>query len=172
MRIMDENGRLFGKISIIDVVVLLLVAAIAASIAFVRSGQQVTGNGATEETITFQVLATGLAGYLEPAVQTGDKLFDKDYASGGALGTITDVEVLPGTKQAYLNDGTVAQVEMEEGVNLLLTVEGSGLVSASGSYSLNRIYDLGVNSARTYYTKYAEFTGTVTDIFSGAVAQD
>ena len=52
-------------------------------------------------------------------------------------------------------------VEGEGGVNLLLTVEGSGLVTERGGYMLNRVYDLGINSARTYQTKYAEFTGTV-----------
>ena len=47
--------------------------------------------------------------------------------------------------------------------NLLLTIQGEGLVNEEG-YFLNRVYDLGVNAARTYYSKYAEFTTTVTAI--------
>ena len=161
MKIIDQNGRLFGKISIIDVVMLLLVVAMAAAIAFVKSSQNVTNNNVAEQPITFQILVGGAYDYVEPMVQVGDKLYDKDYTSNGPLGTITAVEVQPGRMQAYLHDGTVAQVEVEGGVNLLLTVEGSGLVTERGSYMINRIYDLGVNSARTYQTKYAEFTGTV-----------
>ena len=42
--------------------------------------------------------------------------------------------------------------------------ENFGLVGESGSYMLNRVYDLGVNSARTYYTKYARFDGRVIGI--------
>ena len=34
-------------------------------------------------------------------------------------------------------------------------------MTEQGNYMLNRIYSLGVNAARTYETKYAEFTGTV-----------
>ena len=161
MKIIDENGRLFGKISVIDVVVLLLVVAMAAAIFFVKRDQAVTGNSVAEQPITFQVLVSGAYDYMEPMIQVGDLLYDKDYTSNGPLGTITAIEEQPGRMQAYLHDGTVAQVEVEGGVNLLLTVEGQGLVTEQGNYMLNRIYSLGVNSARTYETKYAEFTGTV-----------
>ena len=71
--------------------------------------------------------------------------------------------MLPGSKMAELNDGTVEVIPAEDCVNLLLTVQGEGIVS-DGRVLLNRIYDLGVNSARNFYTKYAQFTGTVTDI--------
>ena len=47
--------------------------------------------------------------------------------------------------------------------NLLLTIEGEGLVNEEGWF-LNRVYSLGVNASRTYYSKYAEFTTTVTAI--------
>ncbi len=52
---------------------------------------------------------------------------------------------------------------VEDGVNLLLTVEGRGIIS-DGRYLVNRVYDLGVNSARNYHTPYAQFTGTVVAI--------
>ena len=65
---------------------------------------------------------------------------------------------------ATFTDGTMGRAPVEDGVNLLLTIQGEGLVNDKG-YSLNRVYDLGVNAARTYYTKYAEFDITVTNIF-------
>lgn len=49
---------------------------------------------------------------------------------------------------------------MENGVNLLITVQGDGLIK-DGRYLLNRIYDLGVNSSRNFCTRYAQFNGTV-----------
>ena len=52
---------------------------------------------------------------------------------------------------------------MEHPVDLLITVEGVGLVSGR-NYSINRVYDLAVNSARGYYTRTSQFTGTVTSI--------
>ena len=114
--------------------------------------------------ITFQVRARGIDSYVADAIRVGDGLYDQNYSSGGrALGKITDIEVesTPGTKLAdELTDGTTAMFEAEDTVDLLLTVEGRGLVTGR-SYSLNRVYDLGINSSRNYCTRQADFTGTV-----------
>lgn len=162
MKLIDQNGRLFGKISIIDVLVILVAAALAAALAF-KSGQTHTGTTVTSDTITYQVLAAGVRGYVSDAVQVGDLMYDKDRTSGGTLGEITAIEVLEGTKLAALEDGALAMIPAEDSVNLLLTIQGKGIVS-EGRYLLNRIYDLGVNSSRNFYTPYAEFTGTVCSI--------
>lgn len=162
MKLIDHNGRLFGKISIIDVLVILVVAALAAALSF-KSSQTHTGTTVSKDTITYQVLATGVRNYVSEAVQVGDYMYDKDRTSGGTLGKITAVEVLEGTKLAEFKDGSLSMAPAEDSVNLLLTIEGSGIVS-EGRYLLNRIYDLGVNSSRNFYTQYAEFTGTVYSI--------
>ena len=44
-----------------------------------------------------------------------------------------------------------------------MTVECTGSV-ANGRYSINRVYELGVNGNRNFYTPYAAFTAVVTDI--------
>ena len=162
MKVMDHNGRLFGKISIIDVLVLAVVVVLAAALYF-KSNQTHTGTSVTNSTITYQVLASGVRSFVADAVREGDCLYDQDRSSGGTLGKITAIEVLPGSRMAELNDGSVDTVPMEDGVNLLLTIQGSGILS-EGRYLLNRVYDLGVNSSRNFYTPYAQFTGVVTSI--------
>lgn len=163
MRIIDRNGRLFGKISVIDVLVILVVAVLGAALYF-KSQQPHTGSSVPVQTITYQVLVEAAPAYLEENIHVGDKVYDKTYESSGALGEITEIERLPSAKQATYYDGTVAMAEVDDAVNLLLTIRGSGLVS-DRSYSINRVYDLGINSARTYYSQYAEFNVTVTHIF-------
>jgi hypothetical protein len=162
MKLMDHNGRLFGKISIIDVLVLVVVLVMAAALYF-KSNQTHTGTSVTTNTITYQVLVSGARNYVADAVKEGDFLYDQDRSSGGTLGQITAIETLPGSKMAELNDGTVDTIPAEDSVNLLITIQGSGIIS-DGRYLLNRVYDLGVNSARNFYTPYAQFTGTVTAI--------
>ena len=162
MKIIDHNGRLFGKISIIDLLVIAVVAVMAVAL-HVKSNSTHTGTNVTNTPITYQVLATGVRSYVAESVTVGDLMFDQDRSSGGTLGVITDIQVLPSAKLAELNNGTVGTLPMEDAVNLLITVEGSGLIS-EGRYLLNRVYDLGVNSSRNYYTKYAQFTGVVSMI--------
>ena len=167
MKMIDRNGRIFGKISVIDLVVAAVVVVLAAALYF-KSNQVHTGRSVVEQTITFQVRVRGLDRYIADAVLVGDGLYDQNYPSGGrAIGYITEVEVErdPGTKLAEsLGDGTAALVEAEDTVDLLITLEGKGLVE-NGRYSINRIYGLGVNSGRTYYTKRAQFVGSVANIF-------
>ncbi len=164
MKVIDHNGRLFGKISVIDVLVILVVIALAGAL-YVKNSRPHTSASVTTQTITYQVLVEGAQNYLKENIHVGDKVYDLNYSSGGsALGEITAIEEQPGSKMATFTDGTMGLAEVEDGVNLLLTIEGEGLINDKG-YSINRVYDLGVNSARTYFTKYAEFDVTVTSIF-------
>lgn len=166
MKIIDRNGRLFGRISIIDVLVILVVLVMAAALYF-KDRQAHTGTAVTEQKITFQIRARGVDDFVADHILVGDGLYDKAYSSGGrAIGYITDVQVErdPGMLLAdKLTDGTAGLLEAEDTVDLLITVEGQGLVT-NGSYSINRVYDLGVNSNRNYATRHADFTGAVAAI--------
>lgn len=166
MKIIDQNGRLFGKISIIDVLVILVVLVMAAALYF-KGHQTHTGVTVVEQPIIFQVRVRCINDYTANAIQVKDSVYDQDYSSGGqALGEITDVQVerAPGRRLTdNLGDGTSRMVESEGTVDLLVTIRGSGLITGK-SYSLNRVYDLGINSSRNYYTKRVNFTGTVASI--------
>lgn len=166
MNLIDRNGRLFGKISVIDVLVVLVVIVMAAALQF-KNKQTLTGTSVSEEPITYQIQVYGVRRYVADAIRVDDHLYDQNYSSGsGSLGRITEIEVTsdPGTVVTYLNDGTFGPVEAEDTVNLLLTVEGSGLVSGR-SRTINRVYDLGINASRNFYTKMVQFTGMVSNIF-------
>ena len=163
MKILDRDGRLFGKISIIDVIVILVVAVLALAI-YVKTQMPQTGTSVTTTKVVYQMKLNNQPEYMLSAIEIGDELFDKERSTGGSLGTIVDIEVSPGTEQGELDDGTVAQVPAENQYNLLLTIEGQALVGSDGSVALNRIYDLGVNSHRNFNTKYSYFLGMMTDI--------
>ena len=163
MKILDRDGRLFGKISIIDVIVLLVVAVLAVAV-FVKSQRTQTSTSITDTPVIYQMLLTNQPEYMLSAIQEGDQLYDQERSTGGSLGTITQVEVSDGTNLGALDDGTYAVLPAENRYNILITVEGAGLVSADGGVALNRVYDLGVNSSRTFTTQYASFIGKVTDI--------
>ena len=167
MRIIDRDGRLFGRISVIDLLVIAAVAVIAAAV-YVKNNATPTGSGTVrEQSITFQIQTVGMEDYLTDAIRVGDKVYDTNYSSGsGPVGEITQVQVLhdPGIAlEENMQDGTAPQIEVEGTVDVLITVRGSG-VSDGRSYTINRVYEVGVNSARTYRTNRASFNGTVVDI--------
>ena len=163
MKIIDNNGRLFGKISVIDVLVILVVAVMAFALHTKNNSLSVTSTSTPGTTITLTVLAENLDLQVADAVALGDKMYDKDHSTGGAIGTITAIERLDAAKTEKLGDGTYAQLSNADGCNLLITLECSGSVN-EGRYSINRVYELGVNANRSFYTPYAAFNAIVTDI--------
>ena len=163
MKIIDKNGRLFGLISIIDVIVIAVVAVMGVALYLKTNTMTHTSTAAKNEVITYQVYAKGVNDCVENNIRVGDRIFDEDRPSGGCLGKVTAIEIFPGTELVTFTDGTMEEVPSEASINLLLTIEGEGLISGK-SYALNRIYELGVNSARNFVTEYARFTGTVVSI--------
>lgn len=163
MKIMDRNGRLFGKISIVDVVVILVVLVMGAAI-YYKTHQPQTGTKVTTTKIVYEMQLQNQPQYVVDAIKAGDQMYDKDRSTGGSLGEILDIQVTPGTKQAELDDGTVAMVPCEGYYDVLLTLQAEALIESDGNYAVNRIYDLGVNSTRNFNTKYASFVGTIASI--------
>ena len=163
MKIMDKNGRLFGKISVIDVLVILVVAVMAFALYVKNNSLSVTSTSAPGTTITVTVLAENLDLHVADAIAVGDKAYDKDHSTGGAIGKITSIERLDAAKTEKLANGTYARLGNDDGCNLLITMECSGSVN-EGRYSINRVYELGVNANRNFYTPYAAFTAIVTEI--------
>ena len=161
MKIMDKNGRLFGKISIIDVVVLLVVAVMALGL-YVKSNTKNITASTEDETITYQVMVNAIPDYMAQALKVEDLVFE-DGVYGDSLGKVTDIEISDGDRLAGLPNGTLEMLPVEGTVNMLVTIEGKGIVD-EGNYMLNRIYNLGINSARTFCTPYTQFTGTVINI--------
>lgn len=159
----DKNGRLFGLISVIDVVVLLAVVAICGAVYMKTNVLETTSTAFQDVAIeaTFEVRM--VPDYVAEAVEIGDAVFDKDHATGGAIGYITSIEITEPRTIEEINDGSLEFVGSNKDVNMIITMEGKGSVS-NGRYSFNRIYELGVNAARNFQTKYASITGYVSSI--------
>ncbi|MBP3388960.1 MAG: DUF4330 domain-containing protein [Clostridia bacterium] len=163
MKIIDENGRLFGKISVIDVLVVLVVAVMAFAFYTKSNTLTVTASSTPGTTITFTAIAENLDMQVADAVAVGDKLYDEDHSTGGAIGTIIAVEKLPASETEKLTRGEYAVLTNPDGANVRFTVECSGIIN-EGRYSINRVYELGVNAKRNFYTPFAIFEAYVTEI--------
>ena len=154
MKLIDKNGRLFGKISVIDVVVVLLVVILAVALRHKAQLPQ-TSTGTVDPQITFTLWVRNQRPEILDAIHIGDGLYDPERS--------TDIQVSEGTLQSDLKNGTIVQLPCDDRVDLMITLEGSGLVD-NGRFILNRVYELGVNASRTLNTKYASFVASVVEI--------
>ena len=85
MKLIDKNGRLFGKISVIDVVVVLLVVILAVALRYKAQLPQ-TSTGTVDPQITFTLWVRNQRPEILDAIHIGDGLYDPERSTGGSLG--------------------------------------------------------------------------------------
>ncbi|MBT9259155.1 MAG: DUF4330 domain-containing protein [Clostridiales bacterium] len=122
----DAQGRLFGRINIIDLAVLLLVLLLAGRIAYGWFVQK----PAVEQTlrpITFQVLVEKVRQPTADAFKVGDVVYDT--RTNQRLGVLKAVEVRPAVLLKVNDDGTKTEVPSDIYREVLLTIEGPGQVT-------------------------------------------
>lgn len=118
MKLIDEKGKIFGLVNIIDLaVVLILVAIIGGGAVRMRSKPVVT-NKASKGIITYEIPEVRMA-TIENLIE-GDELFH--YDRGGFVGEIIDVSYDPYTEPLE-KDGEWINAPIPGKYNALIKVE-------------------------------------------------
>lgn len=162
-KLIDNKGRLFGAISVIDVVVILaiLILAVAFYMKFfvLESTSTVTN---PDQPITYEVTLQAVHDYTVDGLQVGDVIYDEEGGMA-AIGTIRDIRVTDAVVVTEKMDGTYVEASKEGYYDVVLTVEAQGSV-VDGRYYVNRNYQIGVNIKKSFSTKYCTVSGRVTGI--------
>lgn len=90
MKIIDEKGKVFGLINIIDLIIILLVLLVAGGAYYKFSNKTVQ---AKQVTVEFQVLIPHVRPELVDAVKAGDKMVQGESYTNV---TVKNVEIKPG----------------------------------------------------------------------------
>lgn len=139
--IIDEKGRLFGKISIVDIAVLLVLLGLAAGVYYKFFVVDKEHNAAKFDTIEYKVLIEEVRQQSVDAMEVGADIYDAKTDT--YMGKIVNKEVLPATDQLTKADGTVVIAEKPQRFNVLLTIRVPGVETkygfrASGKLDINR----------------------------------
>lgn len=156
----NKEGKLFGKISVIDIAVILIIAVLAACIYIRFSGTTQTIATAGED-IECTFLVRNIRAFSVDALERGGAVYDK--TSKEYIGEITDVRIENGEYQVNMADGTFKTVAPEERYNAYVTVEFEGKVGENGYYTAANKY-LAAGTTVIINTKYAQCESTVYSI--------
>lgn len=142
----DKKGRIFGKINIIDLVVVILILCLAGSVLYnfiekkTNQSTVVSGTESGIATITFKMYGT----YPEwvEALKEGDKLIIADK--------VTDVEVVSVSSETAITTTTTAEgqlvaVENPMYVNCTIVVRGSASRDSLGVCIGDQLYRISDN---------------------------
>jgi len=124
MKLIDEKGKLFGRLNIIDLLVLLIILAVVAILGGKLISRQSGVAGTTKLTYTVKVEA------VDPEVYESIKehIPGQCMASGDMLDAqVVDVKSTPSTSGATLStDGNAVNITTREGlVDLVFTIEAN-----------------------------------------------
>lgn len=160
---LDKKGKLFGKISVIDLGIIILLIVFALGVYLKFGVLEQTNTSTTNEKITFTLKIPAVRMLYFDQLKVGDAMYES--TDNTRIGEITDV---------YYEDAEVTYVDLDgQSVNgpaegrydIYVTVEGEGAISG-GRYLMNRTYEIGVGSIRNYMTKYVAFHGQVKEIYT------
>ncbi|MCL2843126.1 MAG: DUF4330 domain-containing protein [Oscillospiraceae bacterium] len=156
----DETGRLFGKINVIDLGILLLVVfiAIGAFLKFAVLEQTTVTIEAAPVSYTLEI--TNVRDWTIRNIRVGDTL----YVTGTAVGTVVGIETRPHRVAVSSNDGAVWWGDVPERYVVEVEVEGTATVS-DGRFLVSRTVPLSAGTSTTVFTtRYAGFEAMVKEI--------
>ena len=127
----DNQGRIKGRVSIVDIVIVLALLALIAGFVYRHAAPRLDEILRPDDSfqITFEVnrMRSVIA---EDAVVIGDLIFRQHDRQ--ALGRIIAVEKHPATEVMQRTDGTAVLAVMEDRYSLHITIEATGSVTESG----------------------------------------
>jgi hypothetical protein len=140
MKILDSQGRLFGKLSILDVGAILIILLVVVGIFFFpgTSGSVAQVGGVTTKPVQIDVIALGLKGRdLQSLFKAGDKvnMIIRNQPYGQV--EIKAIKTLTRTVIAPQPNGTVKALpdpreEESFSRNMMFTLEGKGQITKDG----------------------------------------
>ena len=157
---MDKNGKIGGKISVIDILVILLIAVVIGGIC-VRYGSKVTDAVKSSEKFEYVLRIEGVRKYTVDALSKKGKITDKK--SEMDLGDIIDVRYENATQLSTTASGHIVKAELPDRYTCYVTIQSTGRES-DDNYVLDDTTELSVGRYIDLYTKYVKTSGAIESV--------
>ncbi len=164
---LDDKGRIFGKVSIIDIAVVLFICA-AIGGAYFKFFMSPQGQAARQfDTLTYQVEVKNIRQPSVDAVLAGAAVYDGE--TGNPIGEIIQKKVVPATGYIEKADGTIVQAEIPGRYDMLISIKTPGVENNNGFFA-GGIVELKRGSDLRLRSKRIEVHSRVYDIWSDEFA--
>ncbi|MDK2925324.1 MAG: hypothetical protein PWQ41_1098 [Bacillota bacterium] len=125
---LDERGRLFGRVNIVDLTVLTLVLIVAARLGL-KSRVLRAVNPSTVKPVEVVLVVEDVRQATADAMQEGETVLNTK--SNAVLGKLVKKEVRPAQKEVQTADGRLVLAESPFKKDVYLTVRGEGQVTSN-----------------------------------------
>lgn len=158
MRLLDDKGRLFGKLSVIDLLMLLVVVALAVWFGYSMFGRNLRQDvSQRQEETEIVVVVSGIRPTTAEAIAKGGKVFE--FKTGAQVGEIVKVATEPAKIWLVEGDGKWVQIESPDRVDAFVTIRGVARIGED-VITMNGV-EIRVGGSLSLKTKWAVFQGHV-----------
>lgn len=157
---MDKNGKIGGKISIIDILAVVLVVVVIAGI-WARYGSKITTAVRSSETFEYTLRVENVRKYTIDALEKRGRVTDKKSEKN--LGEIVDVRYEEATQQSTTANGQVVMPVVPDRYTCFVTIQAVGRES-DDNYILDDSTELSVGRTIDLYSKYVKTSGTIESV--------
>ncbi|MCL1987081.1 MAG: DUF4330 domain-containing protein [Firmicutes bacterium] len=129
---LDEKGRLFGKISVIDLIVILGVVILVAGFVYNRTSQNIRQIIAAETPIYVTFEVENVRDFSFASVEIGDTIFRQHERI--PLGQVVQITQQPTNEITITSDGTAIYAPVENRYNMHITILATGSITDAGFF--------------------------------------
>lgn len=128
--IIDSKGKLFGKVSIIDILIVLVIIAGVGGVTYKFNKSKAVTPFTKTEDIQIVFFTEDIPDYVAQSIKQGDLV--KDRVSNSVFGRVKEVKIDKGIFYAPNDRGEMVASSKPGYVSLMLTVEGQGIYTDNG----------------------------------------
>ncbi|HHY75776.1 MAG TPA: DUF4330 domain-containing protein [Firmicutes bacterium] len=158
MRLLDERGRIFGKVNIVDLVIVLVLISAGAWFLYAKFGRDLKNEiAAREQPLDYCIVVMGIRPSTADALKKGGKAFE--FKTGAEIGTIREVRVEPADVWTVLDQGSWVRMKTGDRVDAYVYLDATARVGEN-VITVNGV-EIRVGASIGFTTKWAQVNGYV-----------
>jgi hypothetical protein len=132
MKVLDEKGRLFGKLSLLDLLIVIIAVGLLAGFLYKRMSGEVVQLVNANDKFYVTIAGTKLREFSVNAIAENDVMYRQHDRE--PLGKVVKLTTEPATEYMLKTDGTALAAPMEERFTAYITLECTGSITPLGYY--------------------------------------
>jgi hypothetical protein len=161
-KFIDGDGRIFGKVSIVDIFVLLVIIAVLAAAYVKLNVKELTAPAAKTVPMEYVISLRGAHPDNAATLRVGDEVWTE---IGGYAGRVIAVDIRPAMKEELTVGGKYVMGSIEGRLDVDIYLLADCTIS-NGRFYLDRTFEVNVNREEKLVTKYQKWTGVISAVIS------
>jgi hypothetical protein len=158
--IIDNKGKLFGKVSIIDILIVFVFIGIIAGVGYKFTRSKTPTVFTKQDTLRVEYFVEEALDATANSIKVGDRA--KEAVQNASFGTVTDLKIDKSVSYAATDDGEIKLTNKPGYSSVVITMEAKGIYGSFGTTIDNTEYYIG--SYITLRVGNAAFYGRITRI--------